>query len=84
MEFDHIAQQINKLALRISGDLEYQIVVDYLCQLITDETLPNSVISSLEFELFKYRYFWWAEHELKNKGIDDPKIYSKYSELIKN
>lgn len=83
MEIDYINNLINKLALRISGDLEYQDVVDYICKLITDMTLPHSVLSSLEFELFKYRYFWWANHELKDKGIDDPKIHTKYSELFK-
>lgn len=72
MELDHITEQINRLALRISGELEYQTVVDMILNLISHVTLPNSVLSSLEFELFRYRYFWWAKHELKNEGILSP------------
>ena len=76
MELDRIAEQINILALRISGEFEYQIVVDMILNLIAHVTLPNSVLSSLKFDLFKYRYFWWAKHELKNEGIILPPFES--------
>lgn len=83
LEFDNITAQINKLALRISGDIEYQTVVDFICKLVADETLPNTDRANLEFELFKYRYFWWAHGELKKLGIVDPRIHTKYGELYK-
>ena len=81
MELDHITEQINRLALRISGELEYQIVVDFILNLISHVVLPNSVLSSLEFDLFKYRYFWWTEHELKRVGIKPPP-HAELNEIV--
>lgn len=70
MQLDNITEQINKLALNITDKVEYEKAVDYILYIIADITLPNTIDrSNLEFELFRLRYFYWAEHELKNRGI---------------
>ena len=62
MRLDYASELIGNIAKTIY-DLPYEKTVELILQLIASETITNNQRSNLEFQLFKYRYFWWADHE---------------------